>query len=128
MNEAVRLLSDLVRLAIDLPGGDAESPVIDEDILAPDTWPGFGEFDFYWMMFDPSVEEGPVVGSLDDDFLDIYRDLKRGLLAFEQGDSGSAVWEWRFHFETHWARHATTALRALTELLASRKHELRQRR
>lgn len=56
---------------------------------------------------------------LADDLVDIWRDLKRGLLALEGGVPPSDVtWEWRFGFYTHWGRHATEALRAVHALVA----------
>ena len=79
----------------------------------PSNWPGFGPHDLYWEVFDPYVDEERVAGSLSDDFLDIYQDLKRGLVAFDKGQHQAAVWEWRFHFDHHWGEHAVDALRAL---------------
>ena len=43
----------------------------------------------------------------------MYRDLRAGLLKWERGEAGEALWEWRFGFENHWGKHATGALRAL---------------
>lgn len=79
----------------------------------PPDWPGFGPHDLYWEVFDPYVDEERVAGSLSDDFLDIYRDLERGLLAYDEGQQHDAVWEWRFHFDHQWGEHAVDALRAL---------------
>lgn len=86
----------------------------------PEGWPGFGELDVYWEAFDPFESSEPVAGSLSDDLLDIYRDLRRGLGLWEQRGAAdpvasrvAAIWEWRFHFDNHWGDHATSALRAL---------------
>ena len=108
-------LADLVRAACDLPVGDVDSPDIDADVTMPPDWPGMGELDIYWEMFDPYDHEtnAPVAGSLSDDLLDVYRDLWRGLVAYDAGHVGAAVWEWRFHFDFHWGDHAFGALRAL---------------
>ncbi len=81
--------------------------------LAPARWPGFGRFDEYWEVFDPYVEDAMVAGSLSDDVLDVYRDLSRGLLLYERGNTLEAVWEWAFHRDVHWGAHAIDALRAL---------------
>ncbi|MDQ0427430.1 hypothetical protein QOZ98_000255 [Planomicrobium stackebrandtii] len=43
----------------------------------------------------------------------IYRDIKKGLILYEQGHSMEAIWEWKFGFEVHWGEHATSAIRAL---------------
>jgi hypothetical protein len=71
--------------------------------------------DIYWEVFDPLTQlpEEPVAGSIVDDLGDIYRDVAVGLMLFEAGDSGEALWQWAFHFEIHWGKHATEAMRAL---------------
>ena len=86
----------------------------------PKGWPGFEKFDGYWEVFDPYEEGAPVGGSLSDDLLDVYGDLRRGLALWEQGGVTkrgelriAAIWEWRFQFEIHWGDHAIDALRAL---------------
>ncbi|MFK7992281.1 MAG: DUF5063 domain-containing protein [Sandaracinaceae bacterium] len=80
---------------------------------APPDWPDFGSHDLYWEVFNPYVDEERVAGSLSDDFFDIYRDLRRGLVAFDKGRHQKALWDWRFHFDHHWGDHAVDALRAL---------------
>lgn len=59
----------------------------------------------------PPGETG--LGDLADDLADIDRDLVRGLAAWRAGDHAAAEWEWRFHFQVHWGRHATAAMHAL---------------
>lgn len=115
---ARQLLAELVHAACDLPRGDAEGPDANAEVPTPSSWPGFGDHDVYWEIFDPYEEEPPVCGSLSDDLLDIYSDLRRGLAAYDAGDVGSAVWEWRFHFDHHWGDHAVDALRALQRACA----------
>lgn len=51
----------------------------------PKGWPGFEKFDAYWEVFDPYEEGAPVGGSLSDDLLDVYGDLQRGLVLWDQG-------------------------------------------
>jgi hypothetical protein len=75
-----------------------------------------GDETYYREVFDPwkPAEDNPeVTGSLADDIADAYRDLKSGLLKWQRGESGAALFEWRYHLETHWGEHATGALRAL---------------
>ncbi|MBX3215757.1 MAG: DUF5063 domain-containing protein [Labilithrix sp.] len=79
----------------------------------PEGWPGFEEHEVYWEVFDPYEESVPVAGSLSDDILDVYGDVRRGLWHWEKGNMADAVWEWRFSFDTHWGDHAVDALRAL---------------
>jgi len=96
-----------------LPSGDAEGPDAEAEVRPGSDWPGFDEFDLYSEVFDPCVDESPVCGALSDDVLDIYADLRRGLVTYDEGRLGSAVWEWEFHFDHHWGQHAVDALRAL---------------
>ena len=77
------------------------------------------EYDLYCLVFDPYKDKEPVVGSLSDDLLDTYFDIKEGLILLA-GDStlalDAAIWEWRFAFHAHWGDHATNAIRALHAL------------
>ena len=83
--------------------------------LGSDGWPGFGEHDLYWEVFDPYVDEDPTAGDLSDDFLDLLHDLQAGLAAWDANPArpADAIFEWRTSFETHWGNHAASALRAL---------------
>ena len=60
-----------------------------------------------------------MIGSLADDLADIYMDISSGEELWLAGDSEEAVWEWRFHFETHWSEHLTGSLRAIRSLAAT---------
>jgi Domain of unknown function (DUF5063) len=74
-----------------------------------------GAHNLYREIFDPyePQSEPEVTASLADDLRDIHRDLLSGLRKWFRGESGEALWEWRFGFESHWGEHATGALRAL---------------
>ena len=116
---ALRRLTALYGAALDLPDvapGDFEAP---EKPTVPPEWPGFGERDFYFEVFDPYVDEPAVTGSLSDDCLDIFRDLRQGLSLLEAGRVEAAVWTWRFAFHSHWGDHASDALRALHRVLTA---------
>lgn len=93
------------------PVGTGTSP----RVPLPENWCGFEGFDLYWEVFDPYDHEDhePVVGSLSDDLLDVYRDIRGGLWSWEKNATANAIWEWRFSFESHWGDHAVDALRAL---------------
>lgn len=81
---------------------------------SPKGWVGFEQFDAYCEIFDPYEEADPVVGSLSDDMLDVYKDVRRGLTLWDKVvPRSAALWEWRFHFDCHWGDHAVDALRAL---------------
>ncbi|MCC6737402.1 MAG: DUF5063 domain-containing protein [Planctomycetia bacterium] len=113
VRRAFELLAELVHAAARLPEGGGDSPDAEGEVDLPVNWPGFGQMVSYWEVFDPYEEDEPVGGSLTDDLLDIYRDLGRGLLAWNSGARESALWDWKFHFELHWGDHAVDALRAL---------------
>jgi|LSQX01.2.fsa_nt_gb hypothetical protein len=75
-----------------------------------------GESNFYRLVFDPwrAMEEQPeVTAGLHDDLVDISGHMMAGLLKWRRGETGSALWEWRFFLENHWGYHALGALRAL---------------
>jgi hypothetical protein len=80
----------------------------------------------YSTCFDPLVipAEEPVVGSIPDDFADIWRDVKGGLALYEAGYVEAAAWEWRFHFLHHWGQHSVRAIHALHSYLADNPCEL----
>jgi hypothetical protein len=71
--------------------------------------------DRYWDIFEPMVvtPDEPVCNSIADDFHDIYGDVKRGLILYEQGYSEEACWQWRFTFYIHWGEHLVGLMRAL---------------
>ncbi len=78
----------------------------------------FGGFSFnvYSMVFDPhdiDGSDGPVMGALSDDLSDIYGDLAQGLSGWDAGHRESACFDWSLSYRTHWAQHATAALRAI---------------
>jgi hypothetical protein len=83
----------------------------DLNIVVPQI--NFGEYDFYWEVFNPYELEAPVGASLSDDILDIYKDVKKGILLYEKNKHIEAIWEWKFGFEIHWGSHAVDAIRAL---------------
>ncbi len=113
---------------LELYAAGAELPFVDspEDLEWPDRpgrplWSGFGAPTHYWEVFDPYELGEPVVGDLDDDLLDVYFDVQRGLTLWESPlPKAGAVWAWRFLFDSHWGDHAIDALRALHR--ACREH------
>ncbi len=69
-------LYDCATLLPDTQATEGDEPVTPG---APSQWPGFERFEAYWEVFDPYQRSTPVGGSLSDDVLDIYGDLRRGL-------------------------------------------------
>jgi hypothetical protein len=110
-----RLLA-LYAAAIPLELGDVSTG---DDVARPkppESWKDFEEYELYLEVFDPYDLPNmpkPVVGSLSDDLLDIYLDVREGLTRWEAGDERGALWSWRFLFDAHWGDHAINALRAL---------------
>lgn len=103
-------LLNLYILALSLPEteGEAVSRVkVSVPILH------LGGFENYWEVFDPYHKEEPVCASLADDFKDIYRDLKEGIVLFEQGLLNEAIAQWKLSFDIHWGSHLVDAIRAL---------------
>jgi hypothetical protein len=72
---------------------------------------------------DPMAVDEPSMGDLGDDLLDIYGDLKRGLLLFLDGQVAEALWHWQFNHRVHWGHHAAGALYALHCLVVAKDEE-----
>ena len=122
---ALILLSRLLAAALALPGLEFETPEIDAADVPEDEWKDALAaarrlpVDLYKEACSPSLDETeqPVVGSVANDLADVYRDVVRGLRAYEQKDIEAAIWEWRFNFAHHWGAHATAAIRVLQRWL-----------
>jgi hypothetical protein len=114
---AAKLLADLYSASLALPEVEPESDDAPPDVTVPENWPGFGEHESYWEVFDPYEQDEPVVGSLSDDMLDVCRDIEAGLVLYRQGNVDEAVWHWRFSRQIHWGDHAVDALKALQRVL-----------
>jgi Domain of unknown function (DUF5063) len=78
-----------------------------------------GDWDLYWMVFDPRTDNEAIHGSLADDIADVYRELKNGIGLKETNKvpDGEIIFEWRFGFTSHWGQHAVNALRTIHFLL-----------
>ncbi len=126
------LLPKLMAQAIALPkiaeSEEAEDAQSDDDLPEKSRWTHeerrqvfkllqdkLAGWDQYWVIFDPNNDMDAILGSLADDLVDIYFDLKEGLALHESGQSESAqvIWEWRFSFDIHWGEHALGALRTI---------------
>jgi hypothetical protein len=122
---AIRLLSRLVAAMAELPDVDIdylptppEAEVVDDESMkrVAERLRAF-PMQFYWEVFHSLAleAEAPCLGDICDDLLDTYRDVKEGLLTFDEGHEPLAVWHWRMTFGFHWGRHAFSALKALHE-------------
>jgi Domain of unknown function (DUF5063) len=71
-----------------------------------------GKLDEYWDVFDPTQKEGAIQCSLSQHIAEIYMDLQDALKLQTSGASLDDIYfDWRLAFRTHWARHATSALK-----------------
>jgi hypothetical protein len=113
-NLKILLLSllDLYSKALHLPNVEpGQDKVTNIDVPIPHIT--IGQYDHYWEVFNPYELEPPVGASLSDDILDIYKDVKKGILLYEKNKRIEAIWEWKFGFEIHWGSHTVDAIRAL---------------
>jgi hypothetical protein len=128
VRECARLLSTLYLLAIELPdvsvgSTGTPSPVVSHETaveIARDVGNKLGDYNIYWLLFDPFEVTEPVAGELSDDLTDIYKELLEGLSVFRAGSDQQrleAIWHWRFGFEVHWGRHLVAALRPIQSIL-----------
>lgn len=77
---------------------------------------------YYREVLDPAPElsDEPGMGDLGDDLMDIYRDIRAGLVLFDEGRVNDALWHWSFMHRNHWGQHATGALWALHRMSISK--------
>ncbi len=76
----------------------------------------------YSAYFDPYDPNMGMYHLLDDDFGDIYRDLRSGLETYRLGTHCAivdAAFDWKFLFSTHWGHHLVSALTALHQIIAN---------
>jgi hypothetical protein len=73
-----------------------------------------GSLNQYWDVFDPTEKESPILCALSQDIADIYMDMQEALVLQAQDiPAPDLYWQWRFDFQSHWSRHAASALRVL---------------
>lgn len=112
----IELLMDAYSRAMNLP---FSMEVSEYEIEAPVTKRlhfVLGDYDMYWIKYNPFEVEEEVACILSDDFNDIYHDLTEGNWYYENGYNGEALIMWRQLFDSHWGKHVITALTALHEL------------
>ena len=67
----------------------------------------------YWLVYDPTSKEEPVCGDLTDDLSDIAKDLMDGIIEYDAGNIGNAIFEWKLGLDYHWGIHLLDAVRYL---------------
>ncbi|MEE2886876.1 MAG: DUF5063 domain-containing protein [Planctomycetota bacterium] len=118
---AIRHLAHLYSMALDLQAPTNVDLDLDGEAVSDETWKTVFErcaalpFSYYSVAFNPHAvpPEEPVVGDLGDDLADIYRDLISGLSLHRNGHTKEAELDWHRSFESHWGRHASSAIQAL---------------
>ncbi|MGZ4161055.1 MAG: DUF5063 domain-containing protein [Neobacillus sp.] len=108
----LKSLIDLYSKALYLPEVETEITQV-PDLEVPVPKINIKQHDDYWEVFNPYHLNEPIGASLSDDILDIYKDVKKGILLYEKKEHLEAIWEWKFGFEIHWGSHAADAIRAL---------------
>ena len=130
VRQAAALLPELYLGALELMQVPVPEHDLDEDqLVSHEDWHALfkrlggvlGDFNYYWEVFDPYVDEDKLTSSLADDLSDVYRDVKEGLLKFRgvgvEADLGKAMDEWRESFRIHWGGHLVDAMRAIHRIL-----------
>jgi hypothetical protein len=118
--QASRWLSRLYASALSLPPRECENENGPPDLPAAELAQAESNLApfmgwYYRECFDPHpyLNDEPVMGDVGDDLLDVYKDIKRGLVLFEAGDINDSLWYWSFLHKIHWGRHAVGGLFAL---------------
>jgi hypothetical protein len=107
-----KLLPRIYSAGLALPSVEPDDTTVQTSVPSP-ILPSLGRFDFYSEIYDPYVDEPPVMASLADDLSDIYTDLAAPLREFEAGRVANAIWSWRFNITGHCGDHLVDALRAI---------------
>lgn len=126
-------LSGIYAAALELPETEPSSTDPEADGLVPEDRPGalkrmedmLGADDWYWTVAPFLKEDAPelLTGSLADDLMDVYHDLRDGLDHLRAGwPETDVIWEWRFTFWSHWGEHAVNALQIIHARLAVEGH------
>ncbi|MFT9850149.1 DUF5063 domain-containing protein [Aneurinibacillus sp. REN35] len=90
LEKLLAALLDLYLHALKLPKvepNNTEAPQVEIPLPKVD----FDKYECYWEVVDLYKLEEPGCGSLSDDMLDIYKDLKEGIILFEQDTPNEAI-------------------------------------
>lgn len=136
LEDVVRALSSVIaagaalppiELAEDASGQDYQLPEVPDDVWH-ERFRAIGrviaDWDIYWTVDPLSIDEGAdphvTAGDINDDLADIWRDLKEGLMALDQGGpEADILWQWRWGYYNHWGEHATQGLAVLHARLSA---------
>lgn len=121
-------LSELYSAALAIPAVELETSGIGPEPRSHEAWKALydslgeklGPLNLYWEVFDSTVQEESIAGTLADDISDIYFDLKE-ILQFARRPEATDVdvaWQVRFKFFANWGQHLTGALKAIHDLMS----------
>lgn len=79
----LRSLTDLYSKALYLPEVETEMTQ-ESDVEVPFPKINFKKYDHYWEVYNPYHLNEPIGASLSDDILDIYKEVKKGLVLYEK--------------------------------------------
>jgi len=85
------------------------------------------DYRYYWYVFDPTVrkkETGIVYGDLYEDLGAIYKYLKQSLQLYGMKSNDAkqnAIWDFKWHFDTHWSGNCANAICAVHYFLQKNK-------
>ena len=78
------------------------------------------KYNNYSLVFNPIQDNAAIKSSMADDLADTYLDLKHSLINYESKNNfkaQSAIWDWKFDFETHYGKHIVGAISPIYEIL-----------
>ncbi len=119
LSVCARILPQIYALGLDLPDTEPTNGTLDSEVISPmsELTALSGEYNLYAEVFDPCFDKEFLTKTIADDLADIYLDLKRPLLAFEAGDRGNSIWQWKFNIQTHCGDHLVDVLRPIHRLI-----------
>jgi hypothetical protein len=100
----------------------SDADVVVPDFGLPSTWPGLGA-SYYSETLEPLdvIDQSVGLGDLNDDILDIYKDVREGMVYFQHGCHQHATWHWWLMFHSHWGDHAVGAMRILHQMVGKNR-------
>jgi hypothetical protein len=81
-----------------------------------------GNYDVYHLVFQPydDVADEPISFTVAMDLIEIYDDMKEGLVLFSDGGERAlqAIWDWKYGLISHWgAHHLVNVLKPITWIM-----------
>lgn len=116
LETCARLLSRIYAVGLCLPEIEPDEARLPPSVSPPEL-PSLGKFALYSEVYNPYIEDAPVMASLAEDLADIYSDLAGPLRDLDAGRTANAIWCWRFSIRGHCGARLVAALRAIHHAL-----------